>query len=350
MKKRLKNRKIVLVLSIFMLICMGTLIGIVFQYKRLMKKQTQEFNSAFQEEYKYHCAFISESYEDPFWESIYEGAKEEGEKNNIYVENYGKKLSLNYTINERIRMAIAADVDAIILEGTNEVSTTDLINKAIDKDIVVVTVYEDQVESRRRSFIGINKFMMGYNLASKAYECLNNDKEEIVVLYEDSNNKNQENIVLNSGIKKFLNDHGSEVKLKAQIIDNSATYNTEEEIRELLRNTSKRPRVLICTNLIQTQCAYQTIVDLNCVGEVRILGFYSTQSILEAVQNGVVEATLMVDTYQMGQKAVENISEFLEVGYVSDYVAVDTSIINQKIATKILREDETKMTKTGGTE
>ncbi|MDK2808901.1 MAG: ribose transport system substrate-binding protein [Clostridiales bacterium] len=233
-------------------------------------------------------------------------------------------------------MAIAANVDAIIMEGSDSVSTTELINEAIDKNIAVVTVYQDQVESKRRSFIGVNKFMMGYNLCAKAYDCLKDDKEEIMVLYDKNSNTNPENTILNSGIKKFLDDHASSARLNAQIIDSTETYNTEEQIRELLRNVAKRPRVLICTNLIQTQCAYQTIVDLNCVGDVKILGFYSTQSILEAIDKGVVEATLMVDTYQMGQKAAENVSEFLDIGYVSDYVAVDTTIIGRVEAGKLL--------------
>jgi ABC-type sugar transport system, periplasmic component len=301
-----------------------------------MKYQAKDLSTLTGKQYKYHCAFIAEAYDDPFWNSIYKGAKEEGEKENIYVENYGEKLSLRYTVDEKIQMALAASVDAIIIEGNDTVNTTNLINKAIDKGIVVVTVYQDQAQSKRRSFVGINKFNMGYNLCAKAYNCLENDNDEIMVLYDRSSTVNPENTILNSGIKKFLNERSSKAKLNTQIIDSTETYNTEEQIRELLRNVSTRPRVLICTNLIQTKCAYQTVVDLNCVGDVKILGFYTSRSILEAIDKGVIEATLMVDTFQMGEKAGDCVAEFLKAGYVSDYVAVNTHIVNKEEAKALL--------------
>ncbi|MDK2808900.1 MAG: hypothetical protein PWP24_1637 [Clostridiales bacterium] len=85
MRKHVRNKKTILILSIFMMLCLGTLIAVVFQYNRLMKQQTLEFAKVGEREYRYHCAFIAESYDDPFWESIYEGAKDAGEKLNIYV-------------------------------------------------------------------------------------------------------------------------------------------------------------------------------------------------------------------------------------------------------------------------
>lgn len=323
-----------------MMLCILALAAIQIRYKSLMGNHSPERMESGEREFKYHCAFIAKEYEDPFWTSIYEGARKAGAGQDIYVENYGQKLSLTYTVDERIRMAMAASVDAIIIQGNDEVATTKLIDEAIDRGIVVVTVYQDQVQSKRRSFVGVNKFMMGYDLCAKAYDFLINDGEEIMVLYDKNSEVNPENTILNSGIKKFLNERSSKVKLNAQLIDSSETYNTEEEIREQLRNVSARPRVLICTNLLQTQCAYQTVVDLNCVGEVKILGFYSNQSILEAIKKGVIEATLMVDTYQLGAEAADCVAEYLEAGYVSDYIAVDTHIMDKTEAARLLKQTE----------
>ncbi|HEX3077754.1 MAG TPA: substrate-binding domain-containing protein [Lachnospiraceae bacterium] len=339
MKKSMKSRFALWLLVIIVLLCLGALLVIQIKYRNLIQNHSIVSTDRKEVEYKYHCAFITQDYEDPFWNSIYEGAKEEGEKKSIYVENYGQKLSLNYSIDERIRMAMAASVDAIIIEGTDDVSTTELINQAVDQGIVVVTAYQDQMQSKRRSFVGVNKFTVGYNLCREAYECLNNVNDEIMVLYDKSSEINPDNVILNSGIKKFLDERYSKAELNAQYIDSTETYNTEEAIRELLRNASTRPRVLICTNLLQTQCAYQTVVDLNCVGDIKILGFYSTQSILEAIDKGVIEATLLVDTYQLGVEATSSVAEFLEVGYVSDYVAVDTTIVDKTKARELLRKE-----------
>ncbi|MFA9377742.1 MAG: substrate-binding domain-containing protein [Lachnotalea sp.] len=209
MRRYIRNKYTIWILSIMMLISLGCLVGIQIRYMNLMRSQTTDLTNLEGIEYKYHCAFITDSYDDPFWNSIYEGAKEEGVLQNVYIENYGQKLSLHYTIDEKMEMAIAASVDAIIIEGNDEVSTTNVIDKAIDQGITVVTIYQDQVQSKRRSFIGVNKFRMGYNLCAKAYESLENDDDEIMVLYDQKNEVNPENTILNSGIKKFLNDRSS---------------------------------------------------------------------------------------------------------------------------------------------
>lgn len=338
----MKSRRVIVLLGILTMTCVGILIALLFQYKKMINIQNTELINDLDKEFDYHCAFIVNEPEDPFWSSIYEGAREEGIEKKIYVENYGQKLSLNYSINDRLKMAIAASVDAIIIEGNDEASTTNLINKAIDQGIVVVTAYQDQIQSKRRSFIGVNKFEIGYKMCSLAYNYLTKENEEIMILYDKNSEVNPENTILNSGIKKFLKERSSKVKINSQLIDSTETYNTEERIRELLRNKSTRPRVLICTNLIQTQCAYQTVVDLNCVGDVKILGFYSTQSILEAIDSQVIEATLMVDTYKLGMKALDCVAEFLDVGYVSDYIAVDTYIIDREEARQqLILQNET---------
>ncbi|HIU76897.1 MAG TPA: substrate-binding domain-containing protein [Candidatus Pelethocola excrementipullorum] len=338
MKKRLKGNFIINILGLLLVACITVLAAVQIGYKDLMKDQDLSQEAGHIKEFRYHCAFIAQSYEDPFWDSIYEGARNAGEVQGIYVENYGEKLSLNYSLDQRIEMAIAASVDAIIVEGDDQVSTTELIDEAIDQGIVVVTVYQDQVQSRRRTFVGSNKFNMGYNLCSKAYQCLDDDSDEIMVLFDASLDQNSENTILNSGMQKFLEERSSKAVVNAQLIDSSETYNTEEQIRQLLRNVSKRPKVIVCTNLIQTQCAYQTVVDLNCVGEVKILGFYYSKAILEGIDKGVIEATMTVDTRQMGIEAVDSINEYLGVGYVSDYIPVKSHIVDQEEARKLLEE------------
>ena len=335
MKKKTLDR-----VNMFILISIGIIVFLVamvaIQYFRIWSKQHVQGNLKEQREYQYHCAFITSEFEDPFWDSVYAGAKAGGDSGNIYVEDYGKGLSLSYSMDDLIEMAIAAKVDAIMLHGNQTVATTELIDKAIGQGIVVVTVFKDDVNSKRCSFVGISNYTMGYNLCAKAARYIPTGQGEIMALFEGEDKTPEE--IVTEGMMKYLKEHESEIKLNNQIINSDETYTAEEEIRALLRNAGTRPDVLICTTLIQTQCAYQAVVDLNCVGEVKIIGFYSTQSILEAVQKGVMQATYVVDTEEMGKRAIDSVKEYLENGYGSDYIQVKAKMIDENGAEELLEK------------
>lgn len=290
--------------------------------------------------YTYHCAFISSKYEDPFCSSIYEGAKTAGEQAGIYVEDYGRQLSLNYSVNELLQMAIAAKVDAIILEGNQDYSTVELIDQAMDtqeQEIVVVTVAQDSVGSKRCSFIGENKFRMGYDLCSQALVYADEDDQEIVVLMDHTQETTDNNIVI-SGMQKFLDENSGNYQLNSQTIDGSEAYNAEEQIRMLIRNFNTRPDVIICTSLMQTESVYRSIVDLNCVGKVKVIGFYYNEAILEAIEKDIIQSTYVINANEIGVQAINSVREYKEYGYVSDYVSVDAKIVDRQNAGKILQE------------
>lgn len=313
-----------MIIAVLILVLAVVVILLENRYENLTAPQAKPVDET--RSYQYHCAFLTEDNTDPFWSSILQGAKEEGVGKGIYVEDYGELLYLKYPLKDTVRMAMDSGVDAIIVQGDSSPETQELLNEAVDKGIVVVTIYSDNSKSRRQSFIGINNFQMGYMLASEAYKFLEKDDEEIMLLCDEGNAMSQNNTILKSGMQKYLDERKSKAALNMQTILTNEMYDMQERVRSLLRNESSRPRIVVCTTMLQTQCAYQTVVDLNCVGDVRILGFYTSDTIKEALEKGIVQATALVDTAQMGRAAVDNIAEYLEFGYSSDYTPVDITI------------------------
>lgn len=308
-------------------------------YYQVWESQNHKNSTEAKKSYKYHCAFISEDSEDPFGKSVFEGAKEAGEEMGIYVEYFGENLSLNYDEDELLEIAIASKVDAIILKGAGRSSTEKLINEAMETGIAVVTVSEDDMKSKRCSFIGINKFRMGYDLCAQAVEQREKENGNIMVMFDQVADSPDNTIVL-SGMKKYLDENSGNYTLDTQVIDSRESYNVEEQVRMLLRDASKRPDIVICTSLAQTQCVYQTLVDLNIVGDVEVVGFYYTEPILEAIEKGIIQTTYVIDAPEMGRQAVNSVSEYKEFGYVSDYVSVEATIVNKNTAKSLIKEED----------
>ena len=102
----------------------------------------------------------------------------------------------------------------------------------------------------------------------------------------------------------------------------------------------KLPDIIICLNELNTTCVYQAVVDYNCVGEVSILGYYDTDTILKAIERNVINATISIDTEQMGAFCVDALREYYRYGYTSQYFTADVTIIDQNNVGEYLTEQE----------
>ena len=107
-------------------------------YFRVMNRQRNIISKNL-EEYQFYAAIIAEDADDVFWSKIIEEAMFYGEEKQICVEAFGQDLAVEFSKLEKIEMAIAAKVDAIILEADETQEIKQLINKAVEKDIMVVT-------------------------------------------------------------------------------------------------------------------------------------------------------------------------------------------------------------------
>lgn len=331
-KKKINYLTVIAGLVLISLICL--VLYIAREYYAISSLQKQYTQTAETNDYQYHCAFITNSV-TAFWDSAYEAAREEGIPNGIYVEDFGKNLDLSYTTNELLKMAIAANVDAIILEADGNYSTTLLMNKAVDAGIAVSTIYRDNMTSERYSYTGINNVTIGYDYGTLALKYADDTDSNVMVLL-DSQEQDTESRLLISGIGKALEEQRSDMKLDTMKLNNSNTFEVEESIRTFLKNNHDKTDIIICTTLQQTQFASQIAVDMNYVGDFKIIGSYQNDSVLEYISNGVISANIVIDAAQMGKRAVDNLSEYLEYGHTSDYSQVDVHTLEQADAVRLL--------------
>lgn len=92
-----------------MLICIViafavTLGGFAILRRQMAKTDLEETK---EQSYEAHYAFIVDNPEDEYWQQVYEAAKEEGKKQNIYVEQIFENVSQTYETKEYMDIAIA---------------------------------------------------------------------------------------------------------------------------------------------------------------------------------------------------------------------------------------------------
>lgn len=309
-----------------LLVSMGSMVF----FRQNMLRSTELMDQADYDAYDAYYMMVVSDHTSAFWQSVYASAKEEAKKNGIYVELSGSNLSTGYTKEELLRIAIASDVDGIILEADESRNITAELMQANEKGIPVVTVLEDNTQGSRKSFVGVSNYNLGREYGRQVLNIEDKDVREVLVLMSADTEDISQNIIY-SGISETLAEEGSaqghgDIQVRAAAIENKGAFDTEESIRNIFMEEGL-PDVIICLDELSTSCVYQAVVDYNIVGQIDIIGYYDSEMILRAIERNVVRATISVDTEEMGRQCVEALNEYRSNGYVSEYLSVGTNLI-----------------------
>ncbi len=341
------NRKrhlteLIIIMGILLMILLTVACVAYFRSKLVVAGIQGGINEAY---YEKHYALITDNPDDPIWDSIYEGCQMRGRENGIYVEYFGKDLPVEYSVNERLRIAIDSSVDGIIVAGDDSEETKELINEAVGQGIPVVTVLSDSMASLRQCFVGISNFSLGQEYGKQAIALLEKeDRQKIYVLLDSGSGDTSKNTLF-LGLKDTIREQfgdGDNIEIQAIAVDENSPFLSEETIRTLMLDEENLPDILICLNAVDTRCAYQAAVDYNKVGIVEILGYYDSEAILNAVEKSIIYSTISVDGIQMGTQCIDALAEFEETGYVSGYLPVNTKLINQSNVHYYLKQIQDK--------
>ncbi len=344
---------------------------------------------SFQEEtggetYDRYYMMITQEDQSGFWQSVYQGAYERALQENVYVDWLGKDSFRDYSVAEQMEIAIASGVDGIIVTASEAEELTALIDRADAAGIPVVTLYGDNTQSARCSFVGVGSYNLGREYGRQALKIMRErlvgtaetritikmpeepdgestviasvdgaemavapveigteDRPVRVTLLVNSYANSLDQNILYSGIQETIEQERGEtaVELSLQSVDDTNAFSVEESVRDIFMG-EEIPDILICLNELNTTCAYQAVVDYNKVGAVSILGHYVSDTILNAIDRGVIYATVDIDTSQMGGFCIDALQEYHDLGYTSQYFTADIGLITRDNVDEYLRGEE----------
>ena len=339
------------VYSILSILFAAAVFVVAWMYFRfIMGKGTEEQPEKI---YSHYYAMVTDDYRSSFWQYVWRGASEEAALHDSYVELFGADLGNDYSIEELMDMAIAAKVDGIMVYGNSSENMSDMIAKATGEGIPVVTMYSDSPYSERCSYVGVSGYSIGLeygrqicNAKGEIQRLAINDPEKekttynVTVLVEEKKPFYDQNVIL-SGIKDIVNrdESGAEYAIKIVNVDNSNPFSVEESIRDIFME-EEIPDILVCLSELDTTCAYQALIDFNQVGSVYVLGYYNSETILNAISRNVVYSTLAVDTEELGRYCAEAMDEYINYGNTSQYFAADVTIIDKTNVAEYLHKEE----------
>jgi ribose transport system substrate-binding protein len=285
---------------------------------------------------------ITDEDRSELWQSVYESAQEEAVDADAYLELMQPGENEDYSQADYFRIAIASQADGIILQPDGSEEVRSLIEEATQDGIPVVTVLEDDSDSSRISFVGLNSYQMGEAYAEQALHYLKEENTEIMVLMNSASRDSGTNLIYSQIVRTLeqKKESSQTVSITPYTIEDTGEFTTEEAIRDIFLNQETLPDILICMDEVNTECAYQALLDYNKVGETDIIGFYYSDQILDAVQKGSIAATIALNSEEIGRYSVNALEEYFRLGYASNYYSVGLNVITQENAAAFITTDE----------
>lgn len=307
----------------------GVLLSCIWVYFQKSMEQIDLEEMKKSKTYANHYVLIGDDRDSMLWEAVYESACGHAADADAYLELLYPENDPDNTLEDCLQISIASQVDGIILRPDGSSRIRELIGAAAEAGIPVVAVLEDDSESDRISFVGLNSYQMGDAYTEQVVHYLNEDVTDVMILIDENSQGTEMSLIYSqmvNAVEKGKKE-GQTVNIIANYVENSTDFESEESIRDIFVNEDPLPDIIVCLDEVLTECAYQALVDYNEVGNVDIIGFYYSDLILEAVKRGTMPATIALDTEEIGKYCVEALEEYRFQGHTSNYYSVGLKVI-----------------------
>ena len=197
----------------------------------------------------------------------------------------------------------------------------------------------DAVHSRRQSFVGVSDYQLGMAYGEIVARYVNENTKKILILQKrdiDDMNESQIYTQISNAVQTAVGS--ADIEIKGRNLLSTGTFETEEAVTDIFQQKRNIPDILVCMDEETTECARQAVLDFNLAGKVEIIGYYTSEDILAAVEKGVISVTCDVDTSQLGQYSVEAVTSYIEDGRTNSFYNVDINFLDKTAVEKMRRE------------
>lgn len=318
-----KKKSLVIISVLFSALVLFTATFALYTFKN----KATSFDSKFAENVKqpdYHFAVIAPSSYDSFWNDVKKGTFKAAKDFNVAVEFNSPRFTNLEEELQYLNIAIASNVDGIATHVLDEAKFTPVINKAISNNIPVVTVESDAKTSNRMAYIGNNNYQVG-NVGGKMITNATSGKAKVAIIlngYSPEAGDVSQNLRV-TGFKDAVKDLNGNVDIEAIRISGMGIFSAGEIANELITN-NPQINAIFCTNPRDTLGATQMVVDLNKVGQIKVVGYGSYSEVLRYIDKGVIYGSVVSNPGEMGYNCIKSLVEIKKTKRTSAYV--DTGV------------------------
>jgi ribose transport system substrate-binding protein len=259
-----------------------------------------------------------------FWSTVKMGAEVAAKEYNVNLTFIGPESEND--IEGQIQLmddAIKSKTDAIILSASDYMRLAQVTDRAAYHKIPVISMDTEVASARVKTFVGTNNYEAGQRAAERLIKLIGGyGQVGLVSFVEGARNADERATGMLDYLARYPNIDvvdivycGSDAQLAADL--------TNEMI-------SKNPNIkgIIALNEVAGIGVSQEVQKLGLGGIVKIITFDSPPEVIEMLQEGVVQATLIQNPFSNGYLAVQHAVESIEGIEVPERVDTGSKLID----------------------
>jgi ribose transport system substrate-binding protein len=271
--------------------------------------------------WSYHFALYLPDNRNSFFTGIIAGAEQAAEELNAAISVHSIVPEKN-----ELEMAAYTGIDgAIVCPYLDDSLARRQLGKLRLRQIPTVIINHNVPNDQPWPFIGTNSFDVGRRFGAIAGTITQGPVRPALVYSDKSPGLYGERELVEMGITAALGG-----RLAAPITGFRTNLNpldAEALLARLFRAGPAFPaafNTIIFTDPNDTIAAAQTLIDLNMVGRVQVIGFGDDPGVLENIRKGIVACTVAINPERIGYEAVKSLTNLRRTGYTS--TSIDTGI------------------------
>jgi ribose transport system substrate-binding protein len=279
----------------------------------------------------YHFALYLPDNRNSFFAGIIEGARRAAAECNAAISVH----SIDPAKNELEMAGYTGINGAVVCPYLDDAAARRQLDRLGAMRVPTVIINHNLPNDQPWPFIGNNNFDVGRRLGNAA-GTISEGPVRLAVVYSDkSPGIYGERELVEMGIIDALGG-----RLAAPITGFRTNLNpldAEALLSRLFRSGAPRGEeagfnTIIFTDSNDTLAAAQTLIDLNLVGRVQVIGFGGDDGVLENIRKGIIACSLAINPERIGYEAVRSLSSLRETGYTSTSIDTGIEIINRENA------------------
>ncbi|MDR2246598.1 MAG: substrate-binding domain-containing protein [Treponema sp.] len=312
----------------FGLLSLGTFLGSFFLARRLHIPAPGEGAASA----NYHFSLYLPDNRNSFFTGIIRGAEQAAAEEGAVISLH----SIDPVKNE-LEMAVYTGVDGVIVcPYLEDGMARRYLNRLGTRQIPAVLINHNVPNDQPWPFIGTNNFEVGRRIGTMAGKFSDGPICLAVVYSDKAPGIYGERELVEMGITTAL-----EGRLTAPIMGLRTNMNPLDAEALLYRLFRSNPppqtempaagsintivfNTIVFTDPNDTIAAAQTLIDMNLVGRVRVIGFGSGQGIEDNIRKGVIACSIVINPERIGYEAVRSLAALRRTGYTS--ASIDTGI------------------------
>jgi len=241
-----------------------------------------------------------------FWQTVHAGAAAAGKEFNLTIEWNGPPAENDFSQQvEIVENFISRRVDGIVLAPTTEKGLVNVIEKA-KKEGIPVTIFDSAADTQDYvSFVATDNYAGGQMAAKRLGQILHGKGNVAIIATMPGG---ASTTARELGFEETLAKDFPAMKVVAKQFGMS-DYAKSLAVSEDILTANQNLNGMFASNESSAVGAVQALKARGLGGKIPFVGFDSSQPLLDALKDGIVDSLVLQDPYKMGYEGVKSLAD-----------------------------------------